>query len=154
MFWEAGRRVDCSADSWEFLVRPASPHAVSLTAVASWATIRRPLWALLTLCLVACGGGDEASQAQALAQEDRARALAASIAPLVTALVWVGAANGAPIGAKVYSNLQAVPWGSLAAGTLVKVAPGTYPGTVTIISVARPQRPPVFRPPTPAYRRW
>lgn len=122
-------------------MRPASPHAVSLTAVASWATIRRPLWALLTLCLVACGGGGETSKALTSAQEDRAQALAADIAPLATALVWVGPANGAPIGAKVYSSLQAVPWGSLAAGTLVQVAPGTYAGPVTVTSVGTASAP-------------
>jgi parallel beta-helix repeat protein len=122
-------------------VRPASPFAAPRTASAPWAAIRWPLLALLISALAGCGGGDAPDTTQALAQSERAQPQASDIAPQTTALVWVGPASGAPAGAKIYSSLQAVPWGSLAAGTLVQVAPGTYAGPVTITSTGTASAP-------------
>lgn len=113
---------------------PASPLAAPRAAVAPWAATHLPLLALLTATLIACGGGETPNTAAPQAQSDPAQPQATDIAPLATALVWVGPASGAPAGAKVYSSLQGVPWASLAAGTLVQVAAGTYAGPVTITS--------------------
>ncbi|MBQ0933868.1 right-handed parallel beta-helix repeat-containing protein [Ideonella paludis] len=116
---------------------PASSLAAPRAAAAPWARRRWPLaglLALLTTALAACGGGDPPDTSAALLQSERTQAQAADLAPLATPLVWVGPASGAPAGAKVYSSLQGVPWASLAAGTLVQVAAGTYAGPVTITS--------------------
>lgn len=115
-------------------MRPASPRAVTLTAARPRPATLWLLLAPLILTLAACGGGDAPTTADPLAQGERAQAQAAEMAPMATALVWVGPASAAPAGAKIYSSLQGVPWSSLAAGTLVQVAPGTYAGPVTITS--------------------
>lgn len=125
-------------------MRPASSFAAPRADAAPWVAPRWPLaavLALLTASLVGCGGGEDSARNAPQAQTQRTQALEADTTQQASALVWVGPPGGAPVGARVYSHLQAVPWGSLAAGTLVQVAPGTYAGPVTITSIGTASAP-------------
>ncbi|TDM05684.1 MAG: hypothetical protein C4K60_13215 [Ideonella sp. MAG2] len=137
--WLDNRR----AYRWEILLHRPLTLAAHRAAAAAWPPLFSRLFTVaLSTLLLACGGGtDEARTQSASTAPLHAQPLAADVAPAATALVWVGPASGAPAGAKVYSHLQGVPWGSLAAGTLVQVAPGTYAGPVTITSVGTASAP-------------